>query len=86
MKFYRDGMVEATRLLMPKGVLLVKCMDEIVGGKQHRNHITILSYAMEMGLVDEDLFVLVQKSQPTMRHSYQLHARKNNSYLWVFRK
>lgn len=86
MQFYKDGMKEAYRILHSKGVLFVKCMDEIMGGKQCRNHITIWKYALELGFIDEDLFVLVQKSAPTMRHDYQLHARKNNSFLWVFRK
>ena len=86
MQFYRDGMTEACRLLKDGGLLFVKCMDEIMSGKQHRNHITILNFALEMGLTDVDMFILLQKTTPTMRHTYQLHARKNNSFLWVFGK
>lgn len=86
MQYYKDGMIEANRILKTNGYMMVKCMDEIMGGKQHRNMIVIWNYALEMGLIDEDLFVLVQSSVPTMRHNYQLHARKNNSFLWVFRK
>lgn len=87
MQFYKDGMLEAKRLLRPNGLLLVKCMDEISGGKQMRNHFTIWEIATcQLGLMDEDLFVLVQKQIPAMRHPYQKHARKNNSFLWVFRK
>lgn len=87
LQFYYDGMLEAKRLLKPGGVLFIKCMDEVAGGKQHRNHITLWNRAVcDLGLVDEDLFLLVQKQTPVMRHTYQKHARKNNSYLWVFRK
>ena len=85
-QFYFDGMIEARRILKTGGLLMVKCMDEIMGGKQQRNHITIWNKAIELGMCDEDLFMLVQSSIPTMRHDYQLHARKNNSFLWVFRK
>jgi hypothetical protein len=86
LSMYYKGMSEAKRLLKPKGLLMVKCMDEISGGKQRRNHITVLNMALELGYTDEDLFILVQKGVPVMRHTYQLHARKNNSYLWIFRR
>jgi hypothetical protein len=86
MQLYKDGMLEAYRILRKNGFLFVKCMDEIMGGKQRRNHITVHNFALDMGFVDEDMFTLVQKNVPTMRHTYQDHARKNNSFLWVFRK
>lgn len=86
LKFYLDGMQESKRLLKNGGILMVKCMDEISGGKQKRNHISIWKSALDLGFIDEDLFVLVQNKTPVMRHDHQFHARKNNSYLWVFRK
>lgn len=86
LQFYYDGIAEAKRVVKDKGLIMIKCMDEIMGGKQYRNHISIWDYCLALGLVDEDLFVLVQSTTPTMRHTYQLHARKNNSFLWVFRK
>jgi hypothetical protein len=86
-QLYREGMTEARRILKHGGYLMVKCMDLIQGGKQHRIHFSLLDVAVkELGMVDEDLFVLVSNGNPIMRHSYQLHARKNNSFLWVFRK
>ena len=85
-ELYRQGMTEAMRVLKPKGTMWVKCMDQIMSGKQHRQHIAVFDIAIEMGLIDEDLFILMQKGVPTMRHDYQLHSRKNFSYLWVFRK
>jgi methylase of polypeptide subunit release factors len=86
LKFYSDGMTEAFRLLKNGGYLMVKCMDEISGGKQKRNHISIWNDALRLGFIDEDLFILVQNNVPVMRHNYQLHARKNNSFLWIFKK
>lgn len=86
-ELYRAGMKEAHRLLKPKGTLMVKCMDLIQGGRQHRVHFSVFNIAVtELGMIDEDLFVLVQEGTPVMRHNYQLHARKNNSFLWIFKK
>lgn len=86
MALYFEGIEEAHRLLVTGGLLLVKCMDEIMGGRQRRSSIEIWERAMQLNFLDEDLFVLMQKGVPTMRHSYQIHARKNHSYLWIFRK
>ena len=84
--FYYAGICEAQRILKPAGILYLKCMDEVASGKQERNHIAIWKSALGAGFTDEDLFVLVQNGTPTMRHPYQIHARKNNSFLWVFRR
>ncbi len=86
LKFYHDGMIEAYRLLKKNGFLMVKCMDEVSGGKQQRNHFSIWKDALEIGFIDEDLFVLVNPKTPVMRHKHQFHARKNNSFMWILRK
>ena len=85
--FYQEAMNEARRLLKSQGVLVVKAMDQIMGGKQQRQSIDVWMYATrELNMVDEDLFILVRKSKPPMRHKHQLHARKNHSVFWVFRR
>ena len=33
-----------------------------------------------------DLFILHRSAAPLMRHDHQVHARKNHSFLWIFRK
>lgn len=84
---YEGGIKEVHRILKPRGLLMVKCMDLIQGGHQHRIHHMLFDIAINnMGMIDEDLFILVSNGVPIMRHKYQLHARKNNSFLWVFRK
>jgi hypothetical protein len=83
---YREGRVEAKRILKVGGFLLVKCKDEIESSVQKRSHIEIWQIALELGFVDKDLFVLTQKTHPTIQHLPQKHARKNNSFLWVFIK
>ena len=84
---YRDGMLEATRILRPEGYLLIKCKDEIESSKQCMSHIEIHNIAIEVnGLTVKDLFVVTQKVKPYIQFKNQQHARKNHSYLWVFKK
>lgn len=86
LNYYINGGNQAWRVLRPNGSLIVKCQDEVESGKQQWNHISVLREAALAGFYAEDLFVLVQDGSPAMRHNYQLHARKNHSYFWVFRK
>jgi hypothetical protein len=85
-RLYRDGMIEGHRILKPGGLMLVKCKDEIEDGRQRMSHIEIHNIGVkELGMAVQDLFVLTQKALLVVfRHAG--HARKNHSYLWVFRK
>ena len=84
---YKDGMKEAGRVLRTLGFLIVKCQDQIESNKQKWMHIDIYNYATkELEMYAKDLFVLVQRGQPAIRWPIQYHARKNHSYLWVFKK
>mgnify|MGYP001138720492 CR=1 FL=1 len=86
LRLYFGGIIEAFRVLRKGGILVVKCQDEVMGGKQCFNHIVLLNFAEVYGFVCEDIFVLVQRGRPAMRHKYQIHARKNHSYFLVFRR
>jgi len=83
---YQQGLSESRRILKSKGICLVKCQDQIESGKNYFDHIIIYDMAKEMNFIAEDLFILSRNQVPMMRHPYQLHARKNHSYMWVFRK
>jgi DNA modification methylase len=83
-RLYQEGMREAKRVLRPEGLLWVKCQDEIESGKQRMTHIEIHDHALQLGMTVEDLFVMVRPSPPPVQHR-QKHARKNHSYLIVFR-
>lgn len=86
LQLYQEAMDEALRLLKPKGIVVVRCMDQIMGGKQHRQSILVWEHATRvLGMTDEDLFIMKRKTNPLMRHKRQIHARKNNSVFWVFR-
>ena len=84
---YFCGSKEAYRVLKPKGILIVKCQDEVCAGKQRLTHVEIINELERIGFVTEDLFVLMRRNRPGVsRLLKQLHARKNHSYFLVFRK
>ena len=86
LSLYFNGMVEAWRVLNRNAILIVKCQDEVESGQQRWNHVVIMGYAESLGFKCIDLFVLLRKGKPVMRHEHQLHARKNHSYFLIFKK
>lgn len=82
---YLGGILEARRVLVRSGILFVKCQDEIESGKQRLTHVELLTILPMIGFRIEDIFVLHSSSVPAMREQYQIHARKNHSYLLVAR-
>ncbi len=85
-QFYEAGIGEAARVLKEGGLLIVKCMDQVVSGKQQWYHKKVYDIAMPYAMLAEDLFVLVRPTATPQPHARQLHARKNHSFFWVFRK
>ena len=84
--YYSAG-CEALRVLKDKGILIVKCQDEVSANKQHLTHVEIINEYMAHGLIVEDLFVMVRNNKPNISTlKKQVHARKNHSYFLVFRK
>jgi len=85
-QLYREGMEEAFRVLKVGGQLWVKCKDEVESSYQRWSHLELYVIARELGFYGKDFFVMTQKSDPVIQHAVQNHARKNHSYLWVFKK
>jgi len=83
--YYYDTLEEVYRVLNPGGILVFKCQDFIVSGKQNWSHVDIKNMADLIGFKAIDLFILLAKNR-IMRHKTQKHARKFHSYFWVFRK
>lgn len=84
---YEEAAREALRVLRPKGVYFVKCQDEVHANRQYLTHCELWVRLGAMGFLTEDLFVLVRWGKPGVsRLLRQAHARKNHSYLMVFRK
>ena len=84
--YFKAG-VEAYRVLKKKGVLIVKCQDEVSAGKQWLTHVEIINEYEKQGYYTKDLFVVVRTNKPAVsRLKKQVHARKNHSYFLVFIK
>lgn len=87
LELYFQAGEEAYRVLRNRGVVVLKCQDEVCAGKQRLTHVEIINQYAGFGLTIEDLFVLVRNNRPGVsRVLRQLHARKNHSYFLVFRK
>lgn len=86
-QLYFRGIKEAYRVLRHKGILIIKSMDQVMSGKQVWAHMTYHNFAEANGFRSEDLFVMVRKSPPLMRHKpeNQKHARRNHSYFQIFK-
>ena len=84
---YFRAATEAWRVLRNKGVLIVKCQDEVSANKQWLTHVEIINELERMGFYTKDLFVTVRPNKPGVsRIKRQVHARKNHSYFLVFVK
>ena len=84
--YYKAG-AEAYRVLKSKGVLIVKCQDEVSANRQWLTHIEIFNEYVRLGFYCKDLFVVVRGNRPGVaRLKKQVHARKNHSYFMVFVK
>jgi hypothetical protein len=84
---YRKGGLEAYRVLRERGVLIVKCQDEVCANRQRFTHVEIMQMYEEVGYIAEDLFVIIRNNRPGVsRMVRQVHARKNHSYFLVFWK
>ncbi|WP_233357593.1 hypothetical protein, partial [Vibrio cholerae] len=73
---YFKASAEAYRVLRKKGVLIVKCQDEVSAGKQWFTHVEIINELESMGYYSKDLFVVVRQNKPAVsRIKNQVHAR-----------
>jgi DNA modification methylase len=85
-RFYADALAEAQRVLRLRGLAFVKCQDTTENHRAYWVHTEVQDAAERLGMVAIDLFVLVQRGAPAQRHRSQERARRNHSYLWVFKK
>ena len=84
---YEETGIEAHRVLRDRGVLIVKCQDEVCSNRQRFTHIEIIEAYERMGFVAEDLFIVIRQNRPGVSRAVrQVHARKNHSYFLVFWK
>ena len=87
LELYKEAGREASRVLRERGVLIVKCQDEVCSNRQHFTHVEIIQAYEGFRFVAEDLFVVVRQNRPGVSSAIrQVHARKNHSYFLVFWK
>ena len=87
LELYEDAGKEAYRVLRERGVLIVKCQDEVCANRQRFTHVEIMQSYERLGFITEDLFVVVRQNRPGVSRTVrQVHARKNHSYFLVFWK
>lgn len=81
------GLIECARVVKKKGFILVKCQDYVSSGKLWIGTYWTQKCALENGLeVFDRLEYLVETSRPQPEGRRQVHARRNYSTLFVFRK
>ena len=74
-------------MLRDRGVLIVKCQDEVCANRQRFTHVELILAYEDLGFVAEDLFVVTRNNRPGVSRAVrQVHARKNHSYFLVFWK
>ena len=84
--YFKAGQ-EAFRVLKKRGILIVKCQDEVSAGRQWLTHVEIINKYEEYGFYTKDLFIVIRNNRPVVsRLKKQVHARKNHSYFLVFTK
>lgn len=81
-----DGIVQAARILKPGGRLLLKCMDSIWSGKVYPSTVYCTEAAWAEGLVLVEKLVHVGHAGPQPPGRREVHARRNESYLLIFKK
>lgn len=86
-EMYFSASREAHRVLRKKGILIIKCQDEVSAGRQWLTHVEIINELENMGFYTKDVFIIVRTNKPSVsRLKRQIHARKNHSYFLVFVK
>lgn len=88
-----DGLNEMHRLVIPKGIVLVKTMNYISSGKLQTSVLWTANHAREIGFEIEDWFTFhgrarqqPERTRKDGKPSRQKHARNNASTMFVLRK
>lgn len=80
-----DMLTEAHRVVRPGGTVLIKCQDQVEGGRVRWQSHTFAAHGEALGLELVDLLLFPSyRPQPSGRSQH--HARRNYSTLLVFTK
>ena len=78
------GMKEATRVLVPRGRLLVKCCDFVESGQRRWGHDHVVTTARNLGLRQRDEVIHISGTGPQPARPRQLTTRRAHSFLCLF--
>lgn len=81
-----DGLTEMLRVVKPRGIVLAKCQDYVSSGRLWPGTHHTLTHALDLGFELLDRFEHVTHPRPQPARARQVHARRNLSTLFVFRK
>lgn len=79
-----DGLTEAARVAKRRGLLLVKCQDQVVSGAVRWQTDEITAHADDLGFDKVDRFDLLGGGRPQPSGRRQVHAHGRPSTLLVF--
>ena len=82
LELYVDGGREAYRVLRDRGVLIVKCQDEICSNRQRFTHVEIMQKYEDIGFIAEDLFVVMRNNRPGGKPYGKAGSRAKESFLF----
>lgn len=82
----QQGLDEMNRVTRPGGLILMKCQDYVSSGKLWPGTHYSLNWASSLGLELVDRFEHIGGARPQPPNRRQVHARRNLSTLFVFRK
>jgi hypothetical protein len=85
-KLMDHGLTEMKRVTRPGGLILMKCQDYISSGKLWAGTYRSQRWAEIIGLELVDRFEHIGHARPQPPGRRQVHARRNLSTLFVFRK
>lgn len=80
---YKKSLLEFSRVLKSKGILIFKCQD-YTDSKTTLTHHYVYRWANEVGFYAKDLFILLSTGAIANKNLKQRHARKYHSYFYVF--
>jgi SAM-dependent methyltransferase len=79
-----DGLKEIARVVRPRGIVLLKCQDQVNGGKVRWQTREFSDGGEELGLVLVDMLHMIGHNRPQPEGRRQVHARHSSSLL-IFR-
>lgn len=88
---YRKTIIESARVLVHKGILVIKCQDIVHNHRLHATHVFIIEWMKDLFRL-KDLFILTAKhrmpipQQKGTAKKVQRHARIHHCYFMVLEK